>query len=259
MTAMRRRDGDWECVFNDVFGLDDDRARQGLLGSRRSEMQTRRIPAAGLSACLVGLALSPLGFIAIGALSDFSPAFSGLVLPPLLLSVVFLLRRFLARPRQIPSSPSWAWLLEAASWIIIVGVLYVISAAHLMRGLERLGGVCTAFLTAAGICLPILLLRRSAIEARLARLPQNVAIILLIVVVGISGWAMIAYLAAPPAFIGVKWVRPLPSGADVANHTLTRGCRDSTWSWRAGCGPRTTSKVPGSDAGAAQPGRVSGA
>ncbi len=165
-------------------------------------MRAERIPALGLGACLVGLVLSPLGFIATGALSDFSPVFSTLMLPPLLLGGAFLLRRLLARPRERPPERRPPWLLDAASWIVVAGALYLISGANLMRGLERLGAVCTFFLAGAVLGLPILLRRQTAVETRLARLPRTASLILLTAIVGLAGWAMVAYLTAPPAFIG---------------------------------------------------------
>ena len=165
-------------------------------------MRIERIPAAALAACLVGLILCPWVFVANGALSGFSPAFSFVMLPPFLLGGILLLRHFLSKPKEPETTQSLSWFLEALSWVVVVAFLYLISGVNLMKGLERLGAVCTFFLATSAGCLPILLLRPTIIERRLARLPRRVSVIALILIVIVSGIAMLSYLTTPPTFVG---------------------------------------------------------
>jgi hypothetical protein len=185
-------------------------------------MWAKRLPVAALGACVVGAILCPLVFVATGALADFSPLFGVVVLPPYVLGGGFLLRRFLAKPRGVPTQPSWLWLLEAVSWMVVAGVLYLVSGAKLMIGLERLGAVCTWLLAASGACLPLLLIRQSTLETRLSRLPRGVPLVVLIALVGLLVWAMMGYLSTPPTFIGAAHITPSiafdsgPSGSSAS-------------------------------------------
>lgn len=152
--------------------------------------------------------LCPFGYIAIGALSGFDPAFALTALPPLLAASAYLLTRYLSAPREAPTArrslPVAAiagWLAEAASWLVILGFLTVISGFTLLTRFERLGLSSTFFLAATLLCLPVALLRRTALEQRLSRLPDGAARLApLAILLGAAALA-ISYLVRDPRFI----------------------------------------------------------
>jgi hypothetical protein len=165
-------------------------------------MSYKRLPSAALAACSVGLLLCPLVFIAGGALSGFSTAFSLVLLPPFLVSCGFLLRRYLAKPGAAVARQALLWSLEAISWLVVVTFLYLLSGVHLSRGGERFGVMCTSFLAASAAALPFLLLRPTRLETRVARLPRALSVVALVLILAVSTTAMIVYLTAAPAFVG---------------------------------------------------------
>jgi hypothetical protein len=166
---------------------------------RQSEAAGPNLPSTGLAACVLGLVLCPFAYIAIGALSGFAPAFSFLTLPPLLASAGYLLYRFLSRPAQGPSS---ALLLsaEVVSWLLIAAFLFAVSGFTLATRFERIGLSATLFVAAAVVSLPGVLIRRTALQQRLRRLPDGVAILLLLAVLAVATSTMVVYLLRAPAF-----------------------------------------------------------
>jgi len=163
--------------------------------------RANRLFHAALAACILGLVLCPFLFIAVGALSGFSDAFSFVMLPPFLLGSGFLLARFLSKPSDRAMRSVLLLAIEGVSWVAVGTFLYFVSGFNLMSGLERSGAACTSFLVASAASLPIVLLRRTALERRLAPLPSAVTVTLLLLILVVSGLATIAYLVAPPAFI----------------------------------------------------------
>jgi hypothetical protein len=159
------------------------------------------LPAAALTACVLGLLSSPIVYVATGALSDLSPVFSFVMLPPFLLAAGFLLSRYLAGSAEPSGRRGVLALLEVAAWLAVAMFLFFVSGVHLMRGLERVGAACAASIGAAIVWLPVAVLRRTALERRLARLSKAAAITALLLFVGAAGAAAIAYLVTPPAFI----------------------------------------------------------
>lgn len=166
----------------------------------QSDASITNIPKAGLAACISGLMLSPFGYIAMGALAGFAPAFSWLALPLLLPSVGFLLVRFLARQGRGASS-RLALVAAFFSWLVIAGFLSVVSGFALLTKFERIGFFATVFLSASLFSLPVFLLRRTALEERLKRLPQPLAWPLLFIILAVSAVAMGIYLLRAPAFL----------------------------------------------------------
>jgi hypothetical protein len=160
-----------------------------------------RFAVAALAACLLGLALCPVGFIAMGALSQFPPLFSAVMLPPFLLGCCFLLWRYLSRPAEPPTRRIALLLAEVPSWIAVAVFLFFVSGFTLLTTFERLGIVSTAFLAASVVCLPVVLLRRTALERRLADLPGALVLAVLLLLLAGASAATVAYLRTPPAFI----------------------------------------------------------
>ncbi|MEZ5584015.1 MAG: hypothetical protein R3F37_15875 [Candidatus Competibacteraceae bacterium] len=164
-----------------------------------SEAAGFHLPSTGLSACVLGLVLCPFAYIAIGALAGFAPALSFLTLPPLIASTGYLLYRFLAKPTG-NSSSRLLLLAEIISWLLIAAFLVVVSNFTLLTGFERIGLFSTLFLVTALVSLPAVLVRRTALEARLRRLPDVVALLLLLVILLMAAATMAVYLLRPPAF-----------------------------------------------------------
>ena len=158
------------------------------------------LPVAGLTACVLGLVLCPFAYVAIGALAAFAPAFSWIALPPLLLSNVYLLYRFLAKPNE-SSSGRLHLIAEVLSWIMIAAFVAVVSGFTLQTAFERIGLSLTIFLMASLFCLPAAVMRKTALQQRLMRLPNGVVKSVLLVVVSVSVIIATAYLFGTPAFI----------------------------------------------------------
>jgi hypothetical protein len=167
---------------------------------RQRDAAGLHLPSAGLAACVLGLVLCPFAYIAIGALRGFAPAFSYLTLPPLLAGAGYLLYRFLSRPAQAPSS-TLLLSAEVVSWILIALFLVAVSNFTLFTRFERIGLSATLFLVATLVSLPVVILRRTALQGRLSRLPDAVAIVLLLAVLLVAGVTMTVYLLRPPAFL----------------------------------------------------------
>jgi hypothetical protein len=163
-------------------------------------VRKRALPALGLASCLAGLIASPYGYIAIGALGYFSPAFSLLTLPPLLLATGFLIWRILSKPLDTRTNGALT-VIEGIGWMAIVAFLVLISGFSLFTTFERIGLFATIFLLASAISFPLLLLRETALEQRLTKVPRAVSIALLILIVASSGLAMSAFQLIDPAFM----------------------------------------------------------
>lgn len=168
--------------------------------SQQSDAAGSSLAKAGLSACVLGLVLSPFGYIAIGALNGFAPALSFVALPPLLASVGYLLFRLLSK-RGAGSASKWSMLAELVSWILIAAFLVVVSGFSLQTGFERIGLFSMLFLVASVVALPVVLMRTTALGERLGSLPHGVAMFLLLAVLLAAVVAMAAYLLRTPVFI----------------------------------------------------------
>ncbi len=166
---------------------------------QQSEATDSKFPSLGLSACILGLALCPLAYIAIGALTGFAPAFSFLSLPLLFASTGFLLYRLLSKPGR-PSSNKWLITAEMVSWILIITFLVIVSDFTLLTKFERIGLFCSLFLVTSVISLPVLLMFQTALRERLKRLPNGVTLILLLAVLLAAAGTMALYLQRVPAF-----------------------------------------------------------
>jgi hypothetical protein len=165
------------------------------------KLRMGRFPAAVLAACTLGVLSFPVVFAGLGALSELQPGFVLVITPPWLLASGFLAWRFLARPNDRPARGAAGRIGETLSWCAIVGFAFFASSVRLTTGLERWGACCTLFLVASAVCLPLVLMRRTALEQRLARLPVRMAVLVLVLVLAISGLSTIRYLVNPPAFI----------------------------------------------------------
>jgi hypothetical protein len=157
-------------------------------------------PSTMLASCIVGLIISPFIYIGIGALFNFSAAFSLIMLPPLLLASGFLLWRFLNKPRGQGNS-MLIFVLEVISWMAIIAFLVFISGYSLLTTFERVGLFCTFFLIATAICLPLMSMRNTSLEQRIKELPKGIVIAALVLVLASSGLLFVAYQMSTPRFI----------------------------------------------------------
>jgi hypothetical protein len=156
-----------------------------------------RLPAALLAACVIGLVLSPLGYVATGALGDFRASFALVALPLLVASIAFLLWRYLRAARDDARGAGALGVAEALGIAVVVGFLVLASGARLTRGAQRVGIAAGFALAATVIALALVLPRRSALEARLARVPRGAAVA-----------ALVALLLAALAAVGVALATP---------------------------------------------------
>jgi hypothetical protein len=185
-----------------------------------------RLPAAALAAFGLGLVACPLPFILRGALGQFSSMFSMVTLPPFVAAGAFLLSRHLAAGgAPTPSRhPALLALLEILSWIVVVAFVAVLSRISLLTPFERAGAVCLSLLLTAGLFLPIVLWRRTALERRIAHLPaavvSGVASLLWLATAAVA--LALAYLSAPSSFIGRPRRHVQPVGLLDARPSIRR-------------------------------------
>ena len=154
-----------------------------------------------LAACIVGLIVCPVAYIALGIRAEFSRQFYFTALPPFALACGFLLWRYLGKPgeRTAPRLP--VLLAEGVSWIVIARFLFLMSGIHLLRGAERMGVASKWFLVATAISLPVVLMRQTALQRRLAALPKAVVTAMLLLILGLAAGALITDAVTPRRFI----------------------------------------------------------
>ncbi|WP_415842396.1 hypothetical protein [Paracidovorax anthurii] len=111
----------------------------------------------GLASLITGLLLTPLSYIAVGVLGDFSPAFSLVLVPPLLASVLFLLHQLLSGASGT-KTPTTRIIAAVASWGFVLFFTAIVSGARLQVGWGRLGGFCMLWLICSALALPVLAL-----------------------------------------------------------------------------------------------------
>jgi Na+-transporting NADH:ubiquinone oxidoreductase subunit NqrE len=157
----------------------------------------RTIAATGLSACVFGLALCPYVYVAIGALAGFGLAFSFLTLPPLAASTALLLYCFLSKP----SGQRTRLRLELICFSVVIAFLVLVSGFSLHTTLERIGLSASVFLASSALCLPVVLVRRTALQQRVESLPVLAVRLTLIAILTVASAAAVAFSFAEPAFI----------------------------------------------------------
>jgi hypothetical protein len=122
-------------------------------------------------------------------------------LPPFLMASACLLARYLSKPSEAPTERGILLVAEIASWLVIIGFLTVISSFTLLTRFERIGLSSTFFLVASVLCLPAVLIRRTALQQRLARLPGSAAKLALFAILLGTAALVTAYLLRDPPFI----------------------------------------------------------
>jgi len=155
------------------------------------------LPATALAAFVLGWVLCPFIYVAIGALGHFfAPAFFFIALPLMLISSGCLLFRFLGKPKEPASSAAWL-IAEILSWFLIAAFITVVSNFTLFTPFERIGVLFMLYLLASLLSLPIVLMRKTALQQRLMKLPNSVITLLLVLVASISVVITAVYLLSP--------------------------------------------------------------
>jgi len=162
--------------------------------------QPNEIHVAGLGSIIIGVILSSYLYIAVGALSSFSLAFTIVTVPPLIISSGILFWRYLSPQTKKAVSKSML-ATELICWLVIVVFLFLISRFALMSSFEKIGLFSTIFLLASVISLPVVLMRENALKQRLLRYPKGAIVVLLFVVLVSSAVFAICYNISSPRFI----------------------------------------------------------
>jgi hypothetical protein len=160
-----------------------------------------RVATLVLSSSIMGLLLTPLAYIGIGALGGFAMAFALISLPLLLVCGLFLLYRYLRRPGCSPSLRRWLPAAEAIAWLLVAFFLVIASGFTLLTTAERIGLFCTLTLVMSVVAAPWMALRPSALATRVARWPTTpVAAAAAACTLVLLGGAL-AYLVMPSRFL----------------------------------------------------------
>ena len=163
------------------------------------------LPVVALAACVLSLVTCPFLYVAIDVFisptfTRFAPAFYFVIFPSLLVCGGFLFWRFLSKPVERPRR-ILLLIVHAICWYVVAVALVYVSAANLQVGFERISFTSVLFLLAWVCWLPVVLLRKTALEQWLARLPYAVSMSVLFVILAASGFASISYFVIPPKFI----------------------------------------------------------
>jgi hypothetical protein len=160
-----------------------------------------RIAVAGLTACVFGCLLVPLCFLALGALREFKEAFAVVVLPPLWLSIGFLVYRYVWTQAPAGRISSYQLAGEGLSWLVLSAFVFLASGMRLLVGLERAGLCALFFLIGSAISAPLAFLRETPLRQRLSKVPSKVGVGLLGFLLLLAAVLSSIYLIRPPAFL----------------------------------------------------------
>jgi hypothetical protein len=164
-------------------------------------MNTSRLPAVALAACVLGVTTCPFLYFVSGAPFDIiDVAERTAIIGSAFIAVGFLLWRFLAKPSERHAAP-WLKLVEAGCWAALLNFVIVVSDMRLMSDRERIGSTCLFFFGMSVLWLPLTVLRKTALEQRLDALPRSVSVGVLFLVLAASGVMVYFLFALPPDFL----------------------------------------------------------
>lgn len=148
--------------------------------------------------CLLAAVLTPLAYIAIGALAAFGAAFSLILLPPLLLACAWLLYQLCFAP---PSSAvlHWRTLLTLVAIAILAGFCYLISGFTLFSWWERMAFFATMYSSAMLLALPILWFRCRHWQNANGLLRTRLALWASAAITALAAGGALVYLLVPAA------------------------------------------------------------
>jgi hypothetical protein len=177
-----------------------------------------------LAACVLGLATAPLPLLLLGGRSEWGGGPFGILASALvLLATSALVFRYVIRAADPAGTGPGGRVVEAASWVVVVAFLIVGSGINLLVGVERAGVVADSFLLLTLLGLPVVILRRTALEGRLTRLPRASVRIGATAALVVAGLVALIDLATPARFPGGRKSRHAddPVGSLVRS-TVTR-------------------------------------
>lgn len=160
-----------------------------------------KMPVRVLSSFIIGLALAPLGYIAIGALGGFSAAFSMLSLPLLLGSMAFLLLRLLPETPGPKAGRRWWMVVEGVAWLLTGLFLLVVSGFTLLTTWERIGLFCVVVLAASVLAAPVAWWRPCALVARVGQWPPKLVLGWSVSCAGLLIGGAAFYVVSPSPFL----------------------------------------------------------
>jgi len=173
-----------------------------------------------LASCVLGLATAPLPLLLLGGRSEWGGAFGVVASVTVLLSSGALVYRYIVRRAGAHGAGTGGRVVEAASWMVVIAFLIVGSGINLLVGIARAGVVADSFLLLTLLALPVVILRRTAIEARLTRLPRGGVRIGVAVALVVAGLIALIDLVTPTRFPGgpksrhgddpIGWLEPSP-------------------------------------------------
>ena len=162
--------------------------------------QKQNHPAMLLASLVSGLLLTPVVYIAIGALGAFSAQLSYFVLPVFILSAGYLFWSLFASSERGESS-RWTILLESLCWLVVILFLMVISGFRLFTMGERIGFACSIFLVTTMISYPVVYLRSSVLLSRMEKLPRSNSMVFAVVVILSAVISSGYYIIRPSGFL----------------------------------------------------------
>lgn len=128
-----------------------------------------RIPALGLAAGFLGFIVSPVFYVAIGAPLQFPLTLGITLLLTVLVASGYLLVRWLSKPEHATANVFSAPEVLAVLTVLVFTVLA--PQAVFVGSSRRVAFSFTVFAAAWLLCLPMPLLRKTALEWRLSKLP----------------------------------------------------------------------------------------
>ena len=158
----------------------------------------RNHPALLLASLISGLLLTPVLYIAIGALGAFSIQLSYFILPPFILCAGFLFWRLFS---SYGSANRLMIVLEAVSWAGVVFFLAILSGFRLFTLAERIGFASSIYIVAVLISYPVLRFRASVLLSRVEKLPETVSSLVVLTITGLTAVGSGYYLVSQSSFM----------------------------------------------------------
>jgi len=155
-----------------------------------------------LAACVLAFATAPVPLLLLGGRSEWGGTFGIVASAVALLASGALVYRYAIRPARSDGTGAGGRAVEVASWLAVVAFLVLASGINLLVGVARAGVVADSFLLLTLLALPVVILRRTPVEARLTRLPRSRVTIAVTVILVLASLVALIDLATPSRFPG---------------------------------------------------------
>jgi len=156
----------------------------------------KRAAPIGLAASILGWTVSPLFYVALGTPFQLPIAMALMLVGTTLVASTFLLVRCLARPAAHHAGLARR-IAEGVSAAIVLAFLVLMANTVFVGNSRRLGFAFTVFFGAWLFCLPLVLVRKTDLEQRLAKIPRGVSIGALALLLSVSGFYVYLFLSRP--------------------------------------------------------------